>query len=44
MNGVIGGVAAGESFRPVDMPSITASSVNNNPEHRVEIVDGDFID
>ena len=42
LNGILGGVAAGESFNLSH--AFYYGSVNNNPAHRVEIVDGDFID
>jgi hypothetical protein len=42
VNGIIGGVAAGESFRI--STAFYYGCVDNNPGHRVEVLDGDFID
>lgn len=42
LNGVLGGVLAGESFTLSQ--SYYYGSVNSNPAHRVELVDGQFID
>jgi hypothetical protein len=42
VNGVLGGIAAPESF--VLSQSFYFGSVNGNEEHRAEIVEGDFID
>jgi P4 family phage/plasmid primase-like protien len=42
INGVLGGVVAGESFTLSQ--SYYFGSVNANPDHRAEVVDGDFID
>lgn len=42
LNGVLGGIAASESFTLSQ--SFFYGSVNNNPDHRVEVVHGDHID
>ena len=42
LNGVLGGVLAGESF--VLSQPFYFGSVNNNPDHRAVLIDGDFID
>jgi hypothetical protein len=41
-NGLYGGVFSGESFTVSQ--GFHFGSVNNNPAHRVEIVEGDYID
>jgi Virulence-associated protein E-like domain len=42
VNGLFGGKLASESF--VLSQAFYYGSVNNNPAHRVEVIDGDFID
>jgi predicted P-loop ATPase len=42
LNGVLGGVAAPESF--VLSTAFYYGAVDHNPDHRVELVDGDFLD
>jgi hypothetical protein len=42
VNGLFGGKLASESF--VLSQAYLYGSVNNNPAHRVEVIDGDFID
>jgi hypothetical protein len=42
VNGLFGGALANESFNL--SLSYLYGSVNNNPAHRVEVIDGDFID
>ena len=42
LNGLLGGKLAGESFTL--SLSYLFGSVNNNPDHRVEVLDGDFLD
>jgi Primase C terminal 2 (PriCT-2) len=42
INGLLGGVLAGESFTL--SLSYLFGSVNNNPDHRVEVIDGMFLD
>ena len=42
LNGILGGALAGESFT-LSQP-FHYGSVNNNPNHRVEVIDGDLID
>ena len=42
VNGLFGGKLAPESF--VLSQAYLYGSVNNNPDHRVEVIDGDFLD
>ncbi len=42
LNGILGGALAGESFT-LSQP-FYYGSVDNNPNHRVELIDGDFLD
>jgi putative DNA primase/helicase len=42
VNGVLGGIIAGESFTL--SLSYYYGSVNNNPHHRAEVIEGDFVD
>ena len=42
LNGILGGALAGESFT-LSQP-FYYGSVDNNPNHKVELIDGDFID
>ena len=42
LNGILGGALAGESFT-LSQP-FYYGSVDNNPNHQVEVLDGDFID
>jgi hypothetical protein len=42
VNGLFGGAIANESFNL--SLSYLYGSVNGNPAHRVEVIDGDFID
>jgi hypothetical protein len=42
VNGVLGGVLASESF--TQSQAYYLGSVNNNPDHRAEIVEGDYVD
>jgi hypothetical protein len=42
VNGVLGGIIAGESFTLSQ--SFYFGSINGNPDHRAELTDGDFVD